>query len=131
MGARAPLPVSFEKLAELKARWLPVYLILLIAVALLAVHFVTMYFVTGNPSYANLALLSAFAIYFLYTGFDRLRKLKIARTRLVEVVSCDSCGFKEEREFEVGDYVFKPKGACPKCGGPLVVAAIYSLKEQL
>jgi hypothetical protein len=123
--------VSFEKLAEMKARWLPVYLVLLIAVALLAAHFVIMYFLTGNAGYANLALLSAFAIYFLYTGLDRLRKLKITRTRLVEVVSCDACGFREERDFEAGDYVFKPKGACPKCGGPLAVTAVYSLKEQL
>jgi|YelNatPaOPRAMG01_1025707.scaffolds.fasta_scaffold51178_1 predicted nucleic-acid-binding Zn-ribbon protein len=123
--------MSYEKMAEMKARWIPVYLVLIVAAALVAAHFIIMYFMTGNSGYANLALLTAFAIYFLYTGLDRLRKLKITRMRFIEVVTCEACGFREEKELETGDYIFKQKGPCPKCGGPLTVTAIYSLREQL
>jgi predicted nucleic-acid-binding Zn-ribbon protein len=123
--------MSYEKMAEMKARWIPVYVVLIVAAALVAAHFIIMYFVTGNSGYANLALLTGFSIYFLYTGLDRLRKLKITRMRFVEVVACEACGFKEERELETGDYVFKTKGPCPKCGGSLTVTAIYSIREQL
>jgi len=122
--------MSYEKLAELKARWLPVYLILLVVVVLLVIHFVVMYFMTGNAIYANLAVLTGLAIYFFYVGFDRLRKMKIERKRLLEVISCSSCGFREERDHEVGDYVFKEKGPCPKCGAPLLVTAIFSVVER-
>lgn len=122
--------MSAEKLAEMKARWLPVYFVLLVAVALLTLHFIIMYAMTGNSAYANLALLTAFAMYFVYTGFDRLRKLKVARMRYVEVVSCDACGYRSETSLEQGDYIYKVKGACPRCGGPLTITAIYSLKEQ-
>ncbi|MCS7104209.1 MAG: hypothetical protein NZ954_01405 [Thermofilaceae archaeon] len=122
--------MSFEKLAELKARWLPVYVVLLIVVIVIALHLALMYFMTNESSYANLALLTLFAAYFLLTGIDRLRKMKITRMRFMEVVSCENCGFSEERNHEAGDYVLKTKGSCPKCGTPLIVSAIYSIKEQ-
>jgi len=122
--------VSAERLAELKARWLPVYLVLLVAVALLVIHLALMYLLTGNSAYVNLALLSALALYFLYANFDRLRKLRVERRRLVEVLACGACGYREERDHESGDYVLKEKGACPRCGGTLIVAAIFSLREQ-
>lgn len=122
--------MSFERLAELKARWLPVYLVILVVVVLLAVHFAMMYFLTGNTGYANLAVITGLAVYFFYVNFDRLRKLKIERRRLVEIVSCSACGFREERDHESGDHVFKVKGECPKCRGELVVTAVFSLKEQ-
>lgn len=122
--------MSAEKMAELKARWLPVYLILLLVAVLLAIHFIVMYVITGNAIYANLAVFTGFAIYFFYVGFDRLRKMKIEKKRFLEVVSCSSCKFREEREHEVGDYVFKEKGQCPKCGGQLLVTAIFSITER-
>ena len=122
--------MSFERMAELKSRWLPVYFVLLVVVALLVLHFVLMYFLTGKSGYANLAVVTAFAAYFVYASFDRLRKIKIERRRVIEVVSCTACGFQQEKDHEIGDYVMKSKGQCPKCGGQLVVSAIFSVREQ-
>lgn len=121
--------MSSERIAELKARWLPVYLVLLVAVALLIAHFVALYAMTGKTGYANMAVLTALAGYFLYINFDRLRKIKVERRRVVELVSCPSCGFREERGLEAGDYISAAKGPCPKCGSQLVVEAIYSVRE--
>ncbi len=45
-------------------------------------------------------------------------------------VKCMSCGYTEERDFTKGDYVGKIVGKCPKCGGQLVVDAIFRRKEE-
>ena len=122
--------MSERRLAELKARWLPIYLVLMIALILIAAHLAIMYITTGDTAYANLAVISGVGIYLVYSGLNRLRKLKITRIRLVEVLSCYACGYSEQRVPEAGDYVFKTKGECPKCGSRLVVSAIYSIKER-
>lgn len=121
--------MSEEKLAELKSRWMPVYLVLIVALALVTVHMLIMYAYTHDTVYANLAVLSVMGVYLAFTGLDRLRKVKITRMRMVELLKCESCDYTEEKNTEPGDYVLKQKGACPKCGGRVVVFGIYSIKE--
>lgn len=122
--------MSEEKLYEFRRRWLPVYLVLLIALALVTVHLVVMYLFTRNTNYANLAVLSSLAAYFLYNGFQRLRRIKLTQSRILELVRCSQCGYSEERSHSAGDYVFKVKGVCPRCGGEMRVVAIYSVKLE-
>jgi predicted nucleic-acid-binding Zn-ribbon protein len=45
-------------------------------------------------------------------------------------LKCAACGYTEEREFSKGDYVGKVVGQCPKCGGRLVVDAIFRRKIE-
>ncbi|MEM3737343.1 MAG: hypothetical protein QXJ75_04590 [Candidatus Bathyarchaeia archaeon] len=42
------------------------------------------------------------------------------------LIQCTSCAFKSVRNFQIGDYVPKPSGTCPSCGGPSIIEAIYS-----
>ena len=122
--------MSEEKLYEYKRTWLPIYLVLLVALALVSIHFLIMYFATRNGSYANLALLAALGAYLFFTGFQRLNRIKITRSRVIETVRCESCDYLEERGYEAGDYVFGEKGVCPRCGGKLTITAIYSVREE-
>lgn len=121
--------MSFEKIAELKARFLPVYLVLMIAMIVVTIALLLMYAATREVVYANLAMISALSIYPIYTGFNRLRKLKVSRFRYLKVLSCDNCGHSEEKEHEVGDYVLKVEGVCPRCGAPILISTIYSVRE--
>lgn len=41
-------------------------------------------------------------------------------------VECSSCHAKTKQAFKDGDYVVKEIGKCEKCGGPKVIALIYS-----
>ncbi len=122
--------MSEEKLAELKSRWMPVYLVLIVALALVAVHMLIMYVHTGDAAYANLAVLSAMGVYLAFTGLNRLRRIRVTRMRVVELLKCESCSYAEEKNVEPSDYVLKEKGMCPKCGGKLLVFGIYSIKES-
>jgi len=43
----------------------------------------------------------------------------------VTLVECVQCAVKNLRNFQVGDYIPKPVGACPNCGGQQIIQAIY------
>jgi len=46
------------------------------------------------------------------------------------IIECRKCGFKNVREFQRGDYIFKQMGTCEKCNEPLLVTGIYrEIKE--
>jgi hypothetical protein len=42
-------------------------------------------------------------------------------------VSCYGCDYREVREFQKGDYIFKKLGACSTCGSEQYISAIYSI----
>ena len=42
------------------------------------------------------------------------------------VVKCMQCDYTQERDFQVGDFVLKLVGNCPKDNGPLYIAGIYA-----
>lgn len=86
-----------------------------------------------------------FPIVFLIIGFIGLASstymLMQTRRRVMNVsleipavrttITCQKCGFKNVREFERGDYVFKQAGPCPKCNNTLLISAIYrEVKEK-
>jgi hypothetical protein len=50
--------------------------------------------------------------------------------RTITVLQCEKCDYKEEREFQVGDYVLKRVGECAKCKGPLYISMIYGVPEK-
>ncbi len=48
---------------------------------------------------------------------------------VVTVISCLNCDYREEREYKVGDFVFKKLGSCARCGGELFISAIYAVRR--
>ncbi|MEM0083470.1 MAG: hypothetical protein QW102_03015 [Candidatus Nezhaarchaeales archaeon] len=78
-----------------------------------------------------LLLIIMLLVFSLLFSATRRRGPMILRTlRTVTVLQCERCDYKEEREFQVGDYVFKKVGECVKCKGPLYISMIYGLPEK-
>lgn len=44
-------------------------------------------------------------------------------------ITCPSCGLKETRPFEKGDYIFKPAEECPRCGKERYISSIFREEE--
>ncbi|BCS91826.1 hypothetical protein L3N51_00294 [Metallosphaera sp. J1] len=42
------------------------------------------------------------------------------------LIKCMQCDYTQERDFQVGDFVLKLVGNCPKDNGPLYIAGIYA-----
>jgi len=45
--------------------------------------------------------------------------------RVITTILCQKCGFKNVRDFQRGDYVFKETESCPKCSEKMMIASIY------
>jgi len=45
--------------------------------------------------------------------------------KVITTILCQKCGFKNIRDFERGDYIFKETEPCPKCNEKMMIASIY------
>lgn len=69
--------------------------------------------------------------YVLYQTRRRLSKLKIVVPPVTTTIECAKCGFKNVREFQRGDYIFKEGENCQKCNEKMLITAIYrEVKEK-
>ncbi len=67
----------------------------------------------------------AFIITYMAVSAMKSRQEPLKRKVIVTQLKCSNCDYRERREFKEGDYVGKEVGECPKCGGKLLVEAIY------
>ncbi|MCS7097379.1 MAG: hypothetical protein NZ922_00100 [Candidatus Methanomethyliaceae archaeon] len=67
-------------------------------------------------------LLASWAIFFF--GY---KQPQIPIERVLTIIGCKNCDYKEERQFMEGDYIFKELGPCKKCSGLSYIMGIYSV----
>lgn len=74
---------------------------------------------------------AAIATYALLQMRRRLSKLKIVLPPVTTTIECKKCSFKNVREFQRGDYIFKEVEPCQKCNDKMLITAIYrEVKEK-
>ncbi len=85
-----------------------------------------------NPQMA-LLYLSVTVFTFGFVTFSILRVRRgygipyIAPSKVMSIVRCAQCSFKQIKNFSLGDYVFKTEGICSQCGKPsLFINSIYA-----
>jgi len=90
----------------------------------------------GNEPVAGYLLLVGFlgvalSTYVLFQTRKRILRLKIETPPITTTIECKKCGFKNVREFQRGDYVFKELELCQKCNDKMLITAIYKeVKEK-
>ena len=108
--------------------------LLLVVFLTLALSFVALIFgatvVEQNTEASWVLLLLGFlgvslSTYVLFQTRRRLSKLKIVLPPVVTTIECKKCGFKNVREFQRGDYIFKEGEPCQKCSDKMLITAIY------
>ena len=67
----------------------------------------------------------AFIITYMAVSAMKSRQEPTKKKVIITQLRCENCNHTERREFKEGDYVGKEIGECPKCGGKLLVDAIY------
>jgi hypothetical protein len=73
----------------------------------------------------------ATSTYVLFQTRRRLAKLRIVVPPVTTTIECKKCGFKNVREFQRGDYMFKELEPCQKCNDKMLITAIYrEVKEK-
>ena len=67
----------------------------------------------------------ALSTYVLLQSRRRMTTMKTATPAMMTTIECRKCDFKNVREFQRGDYVFKELDKCQKCDDKMVITAIY------
>ena len=74
--------------------------------------------------------LSAYMLLMLFQTRRRTMQLEIKEQPVITTILCQKCGFKNVRDFQRGDYIFKEVEPCPKCNEKTSVASIYREVEK-
>jgi len=104
--------------------------------ALAAGGFFILWFGMGSPAdplsyiYSFLGMIvMAMGFAFLTAGSKKDEKKPPPPT--VTEIRCNSCDFKEIRDFQKGDYVLKPvETTCPKCQSTMTIEGVYMVREE-
>jgi len=110
-------------------------ILITLVLSLAALYFALTAYSTGDASAGVLLVIGFIGLglstYMLLQTRRSVMRLALKIQPVVTTISCQKCGFKNVREFERGDFVFKELGPCPKCNDKLLVSAIYrEIKEK-
>jgi cation transport ATPase len=72
----------------------------------------------------------AISTYVLVQTRRGISKLKIVVPPVTTTIECKKCGYKNVREFQRGDYIFKEGEKCQKCNENMLITAIYREVEE-
>ena len=97
--------------------------VILILLVLLVINNMKFSILINEPM---ITLILFFTIIVIFTQFIIYRQTRITHTiQPITKITCQNCKHSEKRLFQTGDYVFKNQGPCLKCGGKMVIEAIY------
>ncbi len=68
---------------------------------------------------------AALSTYVLLQTRKRMKRLSIKPPVITTTIECRTCGFKNVRDFQRGDYIFKEVEPCQKCEENMLITAIY------
>ena len=112
------------------------FAILLIALALsfVAFNLAMNAYITGDVTQGTYLLMMGFiglslSTYMLLQTRSRAPRSIFEPLRVSTTTSCQKCGFKNVRDFQRGDYIFKEAEACPKCSERMMITSIYREKK--
>jgi hypothetical protein len=73
----------------------------------------------------------ALSVYMLLQTQRKPSRAAFEMPRVITTTLCQKCGFKNIRDFQRGDYIFKEAEPCPKCNEKTMIASIYrEVKEK-
>ncbi len=110
---------------------------MVIAFILVAVGLVTLNLGLGSLYSGDLpTAILFFSVTVVSLGFVSFSVLRVRRgysipylshSKILSVVLCSQCSFKQMKNFALGDYVFKQEGKCSQCGNStLFINGIFS-----
>jgi hypothetical protein len=113
-------------------------LVITLLLSVISIYSGVMEFMSGQETtgsfYMSIGMATlALSAYIFYQSRSRVIRLASLQIQpLSTTLQCQKCGFKNTREFQRGDFVFKQTDQpCPKDNEKMMVAAIYrEVKEK-
>jgi len=127
-----------EKAESPAARTSFYYLAIILVTLILSVSALSLGFVAYESGDANAGAYMlvgfiglALSAYMLLQTQRKSSRVAFEMPRVITTILCQKCGFKNIRDFQRGDYIFKEAEPCPKCNEKMMIASIYrEVKEK-
>ncbi len=129
-----------DKVEPLTRKISPFLLVILLVTLILSVSAlflaVDAYIRDNNVVNAGYFMLIGFiglslSAYMLLQSRRRPSRIAFEMPQVITTILCQKCGFKNIRDFQKGDYIFKETEPCPECNEKTMVASIYrEVKEK-
>ncbi len=112
-----------------------IVIIVVLALSLSALYQAYDMFINEDPTMGYYLLIGfiglALSTYMLLQTRRRMRRFTLKTPPITTTITCSKCGFKNVRDFERGDFIFKKLDSCSKCEGTMTISAIYrEVKEK-
>jgi hypothetical protein len=65
------------------------------------------------------------SVYMLLQSRGKPMRVALELPRVITTLECPKCDFKNVRDFQRDDYIFKETGSCQKCNETMKITAIY------
>ena len=73
----------------------------------------------------------AISAYLLFQTKRKPSRVALEMPQVITTILCQKCGFKNIRDFQKGDYIFKETELCPECNEKTMITSIYrEVKEK-
>ncbi|MEM3000090.1 MAG: hypothetical protein QXX34_06175 [Candidatus Bathyarchaeia archaeon] len=110
--------------------YLTMIVLIVLALSMVALISSVNLFVEGNEVAAGYLLIigliaMVLSLYVMVQSRKRLADMRIEAPKVMTTIECKKCGFKNVREFQRGDFVFKELDPCQKCNEKMLITAIY------
>jgi hypothetical protein len=116
--------------------YLMMIVLIVLALSIVALLLSVNAYMVGNEIVAGYLLIIGFiamglSIYVMFQSRKRAARMKIEAPKVKTTIECKKCNFKNVREFQRGDFIFKDLDPCQKCNEKMVITAIYKeVKEK-
>ena len=119
-------------MSEMKVKRAPTFfiaiVIIILAMSLTALLLsIDSYIRHGKIDVINMvfSISAVFLAAYMFLQMRRKINISIKPPRVLTLIQCLKCDYRDMREFEKGDYILKEIGPCPKCSGTLVIYSIF------
>jgi hypothetical protein len=72
----------------------------------------------------------ALSAYFLLQTRSKPMSMALELPHVITTLECPKCDFKNIRDFQRDDYIFKKVGSCQKCDETMTITAIYREEKK-
>ncbi len=112
-----------------------VIIVVTLALSIFAIYSGINAYINGETGTAYPSLLIgvsgiALSAYMLFQTRGRTLRFTLKMQPVTTTLLCQKCGFKNLREFQRGDYIFKEAEECPKCKEKMQINSIYREAEE-
>ncbi|RLE65021.1 MAG: hypothetical protein DRN53_00370 [Thermoprotei archaeon] len=121
-------------IAQIRKRWIILFTTIAIAsmIMTLAMLIVLIYEGVREPYFTINLILLGLALFSTYNALKYYKFKPPKPSKVMSLIRCYECNYRELREPKSGDYIYKNVGECPKCGSNrYYIERIYLEKEEL